>query len=320
MEPRKLIKLGNSSYAIALPKGWVDKSGLKKGDNVYVSPNSHGELILAPEQSLANGNKIKKLDVAQLDYRAIMNELRSAYVQDNDILQISGFSRDKKEFIKEVTQKELIGFEIINAHEGTMILQDFFNMQEIQLEGFLRKIDNSIRSMFEDLTAVTRGSTLKEKELADMYSTDLEINKFYLLITRVLFRGLNNPSVLIPLKIDLQHLFNYWWIAFNLEHIADEIKRITEALKAGEIKKNRLNILYTVCEKTNITYLHALQFYYKRDTQLGKGSLAETDKMRKSLNAHLQQEKGNFGEILMRFSMINRSIYEINKILFYALR
>ena len=36
MEQRKLIRLGNSSFAIALPKDWVDKSGLKKGDNVFL--------------------------------------------------------------------------------------------------------------------------------------------------------------------------------------------------------------------------------------------------------------------------------------------
>ena len=36
MEQRKLIKLGNSSFALALPKEWVDKSGLKKGDNIFV--------------------------------------------------------------------------------------------------------------------------------------------------------------------------------------------------------------------------------------------------------------------------------------------
>ena len=36
MEQRKLIKLGNSSFAIALPKDWIEKSGLKKGESIFV--------------------------------------------------------------------------------------------------------------------------------------------------------------------------------------------------------------------------------------------------------------------------------------------
>ena len=57
MERRKLIKLGNSSYAIALPKSWVTKSGLKKGDEIFVIKNSNGELVLTSLPQKTNEQK-----------------------------------------------------------------------------------------------------------------------------------------------------------------------------------------------------------------------------------------------------------------------
>ena len=42
MEFRKLIKFGKSSFVISLPKKWLEKNKLKKGDLLYVSENENG--------------------------------------------------------------------------------------------------------------------------------------------------------------------------------------------------------------------------------------------------------------------------------------
>lgn len=57
MEQRKLIRLGNSSFAIALPKDWVDKSGLKKGDGIFVERNSNGGLTIEASYNKESARK-----------------------------------------------------------------------------------------------------------------------------------------------------------------------------------------------------------------------------------------------------------------------
>ena len=49
MDYRKIIKFGNSSHILSLPKDWLRKNKLKKGDLVYISENGNDELVLSPQ-------------------------------------------------------------------------------------------------------------------------------------------------------------------------------------------------------------------------------------------------------------------------------
>ena len=48
MEYRKLMAFGNSSFIVSVPKAWVEKNRLKKGDVLMVEQKPN-ELILAPK-------------------------------------------------------------------------------------------------------------------------------------------------------------------------------------------------------------------------------------------------------------------------------
>ncbi len=317
MEPRKIIRLGSSSYAIALPKDWVDKSGLKKGDSVYILPNSNGELILAPRYQESNRNKIKRLDLSHLNKIVLVNELRAAYVQDNDILEIIGINQSNKELVRSVI-REMMGFEIIEFSDEKIVMKDFFNIHEAKLENFLRKIDNSIRSMFEDMLSFMR-SPFKERELVAMYETDSEINKFALFITRILFRGLENPTIQNALQIGSKNLFDYWWITFNLEHIADDLKRVAKILRNKDAKMQHTQAFADIVKKMSDNYINAFNGYYKQDGGLAKSSLKDADNLHQGFNRLSREANGTIREIVVRLSDINRSIYEISKTLVYAL-
>jgi len=314
MEPRKLIKLGNSSYAIALPKDWVDKSGLKKGDSVYILPNSNGELILAPGDSRDRTSKVKQIDLSNVEENMIKNELNAAYVQNTDVLEISGIKN--KETIKNI-MRGMIGFEMIESEATKMTIKDYFNFQEVHTESFLRKIDNSLRSMFEDLTIFFK-KPVKEKQIFEMYETDKEINKFYILITKILFRGLDNPSVLNHLKVDSKNLFNQWWIAYHLEHIADEIKKITRLLKNSDIKKKSIDVTCDIYNQIKGSYMNCLNAFYKKEIDLAMGSLKDTGELNLKLSKISRDEEGAIREILVKLSYIVNHIYQINKILIYG--
>ena len=48
MEFRKLIKFGNSSYVVSLPKKWIIRNRLEKGAVIYIDEDKDGNLALAP--------------------------------------------------------------------------------------------------------------------------------------------------------------------------------------------------------------------------------------------------------------------------------
>ncbi|MBS3134491.1 AbrB/MazE/SpoVT family DNA-binding domain-containing protein, partial [Candidatus Woesearchaeota archaeon] len=49
MEHRNLIKFGNSSFVISLPKDWIDRNKLKKGDAIFIEQNGSENLIIIPK-------------------------------------------------------------------------------------------------------------------------------------------------------------------------------------------------------------------------------------------------------------------------------
>lgn len=63
MEQRKLITLGKSSYAITLPKDWVTRNQLEKGDMISVVVQRDGSLGVNPSQDVEEDVTGIQLDV-----------------------------------------------------------------------------------------------------------------------------------------------------------------------------------------------------------------------------------------------------------------
>ena len=61
---RKLVKSGLASSTIALPKDWIDKQKLKKGDMIYISEIEGGGLLVTtePKKDIVN-EEHKNIDV-----------------------------------------------------------------------------------------------------------------------------------------------------------------------------------------------------------------------------------------------------------------
>ena len=55
MDYRKIISFGKTSFVMSIPKSWVIKNGLKKGDLVSLEENE-GNLIMSPKK-----DKIKEV-------------------------------------------------------------------------------------------------------------------------------------------------------------------------------------------------------------------------------------------------------------------
>src|SRR3989344_9286340 len=97
MLTRKLVKAGPSSHTIALPKEWIEKNSLKKGDVVYVSHKDDELRILARIGD--QQNKIERetiIDVSQKGLDSVQRLLTSAYLNNFSTIVLTGEDIDKK--------------------------------------------------------------------------------------------------------------------------------------------------------------------------------------------------------------------------------
>ena len=266
MEQRKLIKLGNSSFAIALPKSWVDKAGLKKGDNIFIEENGNGELIIQPSAKEINGERGIEINVQNKDIPTLRREITAGYIKGYNYFNIKGErNRETNAVIRRIISG-LLGLEIIKHDSKEIIAKDLFNMEEINIDNFIRRIDNNVREMFIILMEACEKEKISKAHLSDLKEADADINKFQFLISRILAIGVDNPSILIKLKTESISLINNWWLAFNLEHIGDEIKSLAEILETKKPEhKKECERFPKLLERLEEIYKSSMDLFYKKE-------------------------------------------------------
>lgn len=315
MEQRKLIKLGNSSFAIALPKTWIDKAGLKKGENIFLEENGKGEIIVKPKSEEKASNKEASVNAENKDSEELKRELRTAYVRGYTSLQIKGIKdKEDKEILKEII-KSLIGFELVDVNEKEIKAQDFFSMTDANLANFIRRIDNNVREIFEIVIEETKKAKISAQKIKEVEEIDKDVNKFYFLCSRIFLRGIDNPSTLTTLKTTGISLFNDWWTSFNLESLADSIKYFFKALqKSDELKKDEE--LRKIISKLYESYVLCMESFYKKDVDLAEKSINQTREIKGEI-LELEKKEPRITALSHDLRKINTQVYQNAKMILY---
>lgn len=152
-EPRKLIKFGNSSYIVSLPQKWIQKHGLKKGDIIYLDENNDNELILNSKDKKIEKNADKNITIGVdgKDSNEINRELIAAYINNYSEIIFSGKEIDSKKDIISKLLDSKVGVEIVEQTKNQIIVKDLLDLEAISVKNIARRMDNIIRSMFEEL-------------------------------------------------------------------------------------------------------------------------------------------------------------------------
>ena len=115
MDYRRLIKFGNSSYVVSIPKDWLKKNNLEKGDMIYMNENSNNEIVLTSKIEETGPESLTiTLDIDSFDETDIERRVTSKYLAGYDtfILQGEKTLREKQTFIRALLNN-LMALEII---------------------------------------------------------------------------------------------------------------------------------------------------------------------------------------------------------------
>jgi len=315
-EQRKLIKLGNSSFAIALPKDWIEKAGLKKGESIFVQQNSNGELIVSPSVSEQPNDKKISINTENKNFEMLKREIRAAYIKGYTSFEIKGLkTKQDKENIKKILNN-FLSFELIDSNENEIIAKDFFSLENTALTSFIRRIDNNIREIFEIVLEEIKKEKFSQAKLKNIEEIDEDINKFYFLCSRIFMRGIDNPSLLTKLKTNGIKLFNEWWFAFNLEALADGLKYAIKLIAKQDSKKTREKV-YEILEKLHKAYFGCMDAFYKNDSSIALNITESTTKIRDEIQA-LEKEDMKLCSLSSNLNYIQKQIYQNAKMVLYV--
>ena len=150
---RHVFKFGGGSWALVIPKAWVEKNGINKNGVVYMGEDERGNLVVSTkgtaefDAELVISSKIKPETAARwvfLYYRYGVKKLR--------VYSKEGLRRHFKT-IQTTVEKFCPGFEVINISNTELVLQSIVDIKEISADKLLNKLRSLIESELHELSA-----------------------------------------------------------------------------------------------------------------------------------------------------------------------
>ncbi len=159
IEQRKVQKLGASSLIITLPKKWVDVLGIKPGDRVTLKLHPDRIEVL-PGKTATGAPETLELeldkDVPTQVGRSLVSCLYIMGVEEA-VLKISKRTREIEGMIFDIksSAQDLIGTDIIEEDENTLIVKVFLDARKLQGDliaknyvNMIQKIINFIKTLY----------------------------------------------------------------------------------------------------------------------------------------------------------------------------
>ncbi len=271
MEYRKLIQFGGNSFVVSLPKKWIIQNDLKKGDLIYVDFDNKN-LLLSPEKENAELEKIELIinTDSKTKFSTIRRKIFSAYVGGATDIIITG--QNLNEYSEKINEwlKKYIALEVIEQTSTKIIAKSYVDIETVDIISFVRRIDNTIRSMMIDFKECFKKDFDDKKEIIrTIFEREENIDKIGRLLYRVIQTKLLHPN-LSKVKNPIE-LLRYWESVKILSKMSNEIEYIAKISKNEILKSKRKNKEDGCIE--NIGELKEVQTqlmnaFYKKDSNL----------------------------------------------------
>ncbi|RJQ15612.1 phosphate uptake regulator PhoU [Candidatus Woesearchaeota archaeon] len=320
MEYRKMIKFGNSSFVISLPKDWIDQHNLKKGDPVYLDMSNNGEILLTPK--LTEIKKEKKsitIDINNKDIFHIQREITAAYINNYHNIVITGDDLSEKSLgIRDIINN-LVALEIMEQTSKRITAKDFLDMDNISITNIVRKVDMILRSMMYDLKTMHE----EGKKVDEVFnSRDRDINRLTFLALRTIRYGIDDTNFIKKNKLMPHYLLELYDIVKLVEKIGDEVKRIARLVEKSredvktEKQKEAVRKIFELFTQIENVYVNAMKSYYKKDRSIAF-EIAKKRSMIKNKIEDWEDQETVFKQqqlLMQRLQMMLTYVHDISRI------
>ena len=271
METRKLVKTGAETYTMSLPKEWVRRNKLNKGDLLFIRQDKAFLEIRPSETSIQKEEKETTITIDNKDISTIRRETISAYINNFNKLTFAGETLNRKlEDIQRILHN-FLALEVIEQTDKRLVVKDYLDLKEFSLDSIIRRMDMLVRSIMID----SKNSFEKKGVHENLKLRDYEVDKLFFLLNRLVKSRDINPKQAI----------SYFWMAKTLESISDEIKEVAEDFEKTQDK----NILKRY-EHIEEYYKEAVKAYMKNDKQLADKLIGQKSRIIEDLDSI--KEKG----------------------------
>ena len=261
---RKIIAFGNGGYIVSLPRSWIYENKLGKGDMLAMDQGSDQLTFSISSNEQKKEEKTITIEAGDKKLDRLHTEIVSAYLNNYNVIEIiskNGLTNNVE--IKEIL-RNLAGMEIMEQTSTRMVAKDLISIQDISIENIMRRIDNIIRGMIEDVIRCIQG----EDHYESIFQRDVDVNRLYYLASRGINNALKNPIVARAFNKDAFQLSANQLIFIRLEQIADSQKRIARYLKETRMNEELVKDLGQLYQEIKKAYYNIMNAHYTKNREI----------------------------------------------------
>ncbi|HEY9702195.1 MAG TPA: AbrB/MazE/SpoVT family DNA-binding domain-containing protein [Allocoleopsis sp.] len=215
---RKIQIVGNRSYAVSLPKDWVESNKLKRKDTIFFSKTSDNKLIISVDKESYNKNDSLEISINKI--RNLSEFLMFCYVKSIDNLTLTS---DKFDYAKVTQIREALncleGYEIVSEDEKVIKISFMFKDTNITIPQIIRRMVYLLKLLLDSVI---------DKNEKGIGQTENSIDRLYHLSKRILLSCSTSSSKRIENQVlNDEDIFFKRDIIKKLEGIGDSICQLS---------------------------------------------------------------------------------------------
>jgi len=267
---RKVQQTPTGTFFVCVPKEWAQKNALKKGSLVNLDMTADGKLLVDSKYDVEQQPRIACLSVGPFLGREIVGH----YLLGYDVIRIEAKDRidsNVRNLVKS-TAESLAGLMIVEETTSMISLQCLMQQQPFTSpEKILQRNHASAARMIRDsANSFVNGDMDLAKNVVER---DVENNKFYFLLVRILRTIIQNPRLSEKTGITPIECLDYRLAASLIEGIGDACVQVasnTIALNGAKLSDELRKLLIDLecaCYDANE---QALKSFLNKDISLAE--------------------------------------------------
>jgi phosphate uptake regulator len=316
---RKLQKIGESLF-VSLPKAWVKRMELSRGDTVTLVEHPNGSLSFLSEVRETTLKQIALSVEADESMRSLRRRVTGAYVDGFDLIRLEAagkFTDEQQDAIRGITE-DLFGLEIVELSSNLVTIQCLLT-KTLPIEKMVKRIHGTIKSMFgETISALKEGNPDAATGVAKRTS---DVKRLSLVVHRLLRSLILYPTERMPEMKPIDSV-DFLRVNDKIAEIAGGVRKIAESIMMWKqpYSNSVREKLIEICGGVLTLYDSSMQALMSKDIALANRVLDEKleSEFNELWNLLLEAEK-KAGISAPVFSYIHLIIDNLERISIYSL-
>lgn len=295
---------------MSIPKSWIEKHQLKKGDIVYINENDADLSILPQIKETPETPKEIVIEVANKPKAIISREIAAAYTNNYSKIIITGSNENFNVSDAREEIQNLMALEIIEQNSKKVVARDFLNLKQISLKSMFKKMDMITRELLIDSKNV---KSIDDAKI--IANRDKDINRLFYLIVRAARKVISEPSLKRNFEMTDLQLVDLVSSANFIEAIGDECKNFSNNFYKVILSEDDMSELLTLYSRIEKHYMESLNTFYSKKSNKAFELGCVRDELVKACNDLAAKHNNNIHVVntLLHMKTIVKHIHSIVK-------